>query len=143
MLVRFDPFRDFDRLTREVWGPTGRRPALAMDAHREGDRFVVQFDLPGVDPASIDVTVEKDVLTVSAERQWAHEEGQQVLVSERGHGKYSRQLSLGKAVDSDHIEARYENGVLTLTIPVAEQAKPRKVEVTAGDGQKAIDTAAA
>jgi len=138
MLMRFDPFRDFDRLTREVWGPAGRSPfmaldgrspSMAMDAYRQGDRLVVQFDLPGVDPASIDLTVEKDVLTVTAERHWTRDEGEQVLVSERGQGSYSRQLFLGKALDTDHIEARYDNGVLTVTIPVAEQAKPRKVAI--------------
>jgi len=132
MLMRFDPFAELDRLTRETFGS---RPAvMPMDAYRHDDRFVVRFDLPGADPATIDLTVEKNVLTVRAERSWAPEEGDQVVVAERPQGTFSRQLFLGEMLDAEHIEARYDHGVLTLTIPVAEKAKPRKVAVTAGDG---------
>ncbi len=141
MLMRFDPFRELDRLTQGF----GSRPAvMPMDAYRHGDRFLVHFDLPGVDASSIDLTVEKNVLTVSAERSWGREDGAEVVVSERPQGRFSRQLFLGEGLDAEHIEANYENGVLTLTIPVAERAKPRKVEISSGGGKaKAIDTASA
>ncbi len=138
MLMRFDPFRELDRLT-QGWGPAVRSAVVPMDAYRQGDQFVVHFDLPGVDASSIDLTVEKNVLTVSASRQWQHGDGEQVLVSERPQGTFTRQLFLGESLNADAIQASYENGVLTVTIPVAEQAKPRKVEITAGGGQQAIE----
>lgn len=110
-----------------------------MDAYRHGDRCVAHFDLPGIDPGSVELTVEKNVLTVRAERSWPQRKGQELLVSERPQGRFSRQLFLGEALDADHIEASYDQGVLTVTIPVAETAKPRKVEIAAGNGPKAID----
>ena len=140
-MMRFDPFRELDRLT-QAFG-TGVRPvAMPMDAYRQGDHFVVHFDLPGVDPSSIDLTVEKNVLTVSASRQWQQADDQQVLVSERPQGSFSRQLFLGESLDANRIQASYDNGVLTVRIPVAEQAKPRKVEITAGHAAKAIEAGA-
>jgi HSP20 family protein len=142
MLLRFDPFREFDRLTREG-GAAGRTHVMAMDAYRQGDQFVVRFDLPGVDPSSIDLTVERDVLTVSAERRWVREDGQQALFAERSQGTFRRQLFLGEALDTSRIEASYDNGVLTVTVPVAETAKPRKVAVSSGDGHKVIEPTAA
>ena len=138
MLMRFDPFREFDRL---FWGQ-GHTPVMALDAFGEGDRFVVHADLPGVDPASIDLTVEKNVLTVRAERRAAQGDGQEWLVNERAQGSFERQLFLGEGLDTDHIEAHYDQGVLTVTIPVAEAAKPRKVEIATGGGQKAIEATA-
>ena len=140
MLMRFDPFRELDRLTDELWNarPAGR--TFPMDAYRRGDRFLVHFDLPGVDPATIDVTVEKNVLTVSAERTWAPQDGDEVLVHERPRGSYRRQLFLGETLDASGLEASYDAGVLTLTLPVAEAAKPRKVEIKVGEsGPAAID----
>ncbi|MDP9420966.1 MAG: Hsp20/alpha crystallin family protein [Actinomycetota bacterium] len=134
MLMRFDPFRELDRLASQAVGAGSRAPVMAMDAYRRGDQFVVHFDVPGVDPSSIDLTVEKNVLTVSAERQWQPQEGDQVVVSERPQGRFSRQVFLGEALDADRIEASCADGVLTLRVPVAEQAKPRKVEVTSGGG---------
>jgi HSP20 family protein len=114
---------------------------MAMDAYRHGDTFVVHFDLPGVDPSSIDLTVEQNVLTVRAERRWEEGEEDEVLVAERPQGSFSRQLFLGEGLDTEHIQATYENGVLTLSIPVAEQAKPRKVEIaTASGGAQPIET---
>lgn len=141
MLMRFDPFAELDRLSRETFG---RRPAvMPMDAYRSGERFVVRFDLPGVDPGSIDLTVEKNVLTVHAQRAWAPAEGEEVVVAERPQGTFSRQLFLGETLDSEHIDAHYDQGVLTLTVPVAERARPRKVEVStggaAGEAGPAID----
>jgi HSP20 family protein len=147
MLMRFDPFRELDRLNQELWGGSQRRTTgMPMDAYRQGDAFFVQFDLPGVDPSSIELTVEKNVLTVRAERQpaWAGQDCE-VLVSERQQGTYSRQLFLGETLDPDGIEANYEHGVLTLRVPVAEKAKPRRVQVTSpngGAGASAIATSA-
>lgn len=141
MLMRFDPFRELDRLTQ---GLGSRQALMAMDAYRRGDQFFVHFDLPGVDASSIDLTVEKNVLTVSAERSWAREDGTDVVVSERPQGRFSRQLFLGESIDADRIEASYDNGVLTVTIPVAEQAKPRKVEISSGGSRpEAIDAESA
>ena len=132
MLMRFDPFRDLDRLTQQLWNTGGSGSNLRgmpMDAYRRGERFVVHFDLPGVDPDHLELTVEKNVLTVKAERGWDRQEGDEPVASERIQGTFTRQLFLGETLDADHIEASYEQGVLTLTIPVAEAAKPRKVEV--------------
>ncbi len=137
MLMRFDPFRDLDRLTQNLWSADTRRVnAFPMDAYRKGSEFLVHFDVPGIDPDSIELTVEKNVLTVSAERtrHWG-EEAEEVVVSERPVGRFNRQLFLGETLDSERIEARCDNGVLTLRIPVAEAAKPRKVEISAsGNG---------
>lgn len=131
MLMRFDPFRELDRLTQPTWAG-GRAPFMPMDAYRDGDRFLVHLDLPGIDPGSIDLTVEKNVLTISAERRWSRGDDVEMVVSERPQGSFSRQLFLGEGLDADHIDASYDNGVLTVTVPVAEQAKPRKVEITSG-----------
>jgi HSP20 family protein len=140
--MRFDPFRDFDRFTQALTSQgAGRLASMPMDAYREGDNFIVDFDLPGVDPGSIDLTVEKNALTVRAQRSWEPKESQEVLISERPQGTFSRQLFLGEGLDADKIQASYNNGVLRLTIPVAEQAKPRKVQITAGEG-RAIPTSA-
>ena len=137
MLMRFDPFRELDRLAQPL---ANRPPAMPMDAYRHGDQFVIHFDLPGVDPSTIELTVEKNVLSVSAERSWQPDEGDQVLISERAQGRFTRQLFLGEGLDPDRIEAHSEGGVLTVTVPVAERAKPRKVSVgTGGGGRDAID----
>ena len=142
MLMRSDPFRELDRFAQEAFG-TWMRPSVPMDAYREDDHFVVHFDLPGVDTSSIDLTVEDNVLTLSAERQWQAGENQQVLASERLQGNFHRQLFLGDGLDTDHVEAGYDNGVLTVTIPVAEQAKPRKVEVTSSGAMQIETTSSA
>ena len=139
MLMRFEPFRQLDRLTSELWN--ANRSVMAMDAYREGDSFVVHFDLPGIEPGSIDLTVERNVLTVKAERRWSPTEGQEVLTAERPQGSFSRQLFLAETLDVDHIEANYDAGVLTLRIPVAEKAKPRRVEIASG-GRAALETGA-
>ncbi len=141
MLMRFDPFRELDRLAQQTAG-TSPPPVMAMDAYRHDDRFVVHFDLPGVDASSIDLTVEKNVLTVSAERRWQPTNGDEIVVTERPQGTFSRQLFLGEGLDPEHIEASYDNGVLTVWVPVAERAKPRKVEISSGSGKAtSIDTA--
>jgi HSP20 family protein len=141
MLMRFDPFRELDRLTAAPWG--NQRPAMPMDAYRRNGDFVVHFDLPGVDPASIDLTVEKNVLTVTAERRFAKAEGDEITVTERPQGRFSRQLFLGETLDTERISANYDQGVLTLHIPVTERAKPRKVEISAGAREAVEVTASA
>jgi HSP20 family protein len=128
MLVRYDPFRASDR-------PLARRTWMPMDAVRHNQHVEVRFDLPGVSPESIDVEVERNVLTVRAERSWTPAEGSEILVRERSQGPVARQVTLGETLDADHLEASYDAGVLTLTIPVAEQAKPRKVEIQVGAPQ--------
>jgi HSP20 family protein len=140
MLLRFDPFQTFDRLAREVFSaPTGNGAGwMPMDAWRRGDVVEVAFDLPGIDPGSVDLTVEHNVLTVKAERRWQPEENHQYLLRERPQGTFIRQLVLSDAVDLDKIEARYDNGVLFVTAPVAESAKPHKIEIKAGTSGKAI-----
>ena len=144
MLLRFDPFRDLDRLTQQLWQqPLGRPSIMAMDAYRDGHRFVVRFDLPGIESGSLDVTVDRNVLTVSAQRNWRSPETQHVIAAERPTGSFQRQVYLSDGLDTDHVEARYDNGVLTVSIPVAEEAKPRKIEIGSGGETKAIEAPAA
>jgi len=141
MLMRTDPFRELDRLTQQFFGYNGTwsRPAvMPMDAYRVGEEFVVQFDLPGVSPESIDLDVEQNVLTVKAERKAAFGEDAEAQVAERPRGVFSRQLFLGELLDADRIEATYDAGVLTLRIPVAEHAKPRKIVVAGRDEARQI-----
>ncbi|MFF1305347.1 Hsp20/alpha crystallin family protein [Streptomyces sp. NPDC058307] len=133
MLMRTDPFREFDRLAQQVLGSTARPAAMAMDAYRSGDEFVVHFDLPGVDPETIDLDVERNVLNVRAERRVPAPEGAEMIVAERPTGSFTRQLFLGDTLDTERIDASYDAGVLTLRIPVAEQAKPRRIQITGGD----------
>jgi len=143
MLLRFEPFREFDRIAQELLS-AGQPRQIPVDAYRLGDEFKVHLDMPGVDPSSIELTVEKDVLSVRATRTWAPIEGDEIQVTERAQGQFGRQLFLGESLDRDHVAATYEDGVLTITIPVAEQAKPRKVEVThAGGGVQAVTAAPA
>ena len=132
MLIRTaDPFRDLDRLAQQVFGTTNRPAVMPMDAWREGDHFVIEFDLPGVAAESIDLDVERNVLTVRAERG-ARNGDWEMLASERPRGVFSRQLVLGDNLDLGNIEAGYDGGVLHLRVPVAEQAKPRKIQITSG-----------
>ena len=140
MLLRTtDPFRDFDRLTQQLLGTTNRPAVMPMDAWREGDRFVIEFDLPGVAQESIDLDVERNVLTVRAEPV-ARNGDWEALASERLKGVFSRQLVLGDNLDLDRIEAGYADGVLRLVVPVAEKAKPRKIQIGAGaDERTAIE----
>ncbi len=129
MLLRnTDPFRDFDRLTQQLLGTTNRPVVMPMDAWREGDRFVIEFDLPGVNPESIELDVERNVLTVSAERVSRNGDWE-MLASERPRGRFSRQLVLGDNLDLERIEAGYDSGVVRLTVPVAEKAKPRRIQI--------------
>ena len=131
MLMRSDPFRDLDRLMEGVASSSARGRAFPMDAYRSGDAVVLLFDLPGVDPQSIDLTIDQHVLTVRAERDRQTQEGQEILAAERPHGTFIRRVFLGDTLDTDQISADYHDGVLRLTIPVSERAKPRKIEVAA------------
>jgi HSP20 family protein len=133
MLIRSaDPFREFDRLTQQLLGTTNRPMVMPMDAWREGDRFVLEFDLPGVSPDSVDLDVERNVLTIKAERV-AQNGDWQMLASERPRGQFSRQLVLGDNLDLGKIEASYRDGVLRLVVPVAEKARPRKITIRTDD----------
>jgi HSP20 family protein len=143
MLLRTtDPFRDLDRLAQQVLGTTNRPAVMPMDAWREGDRFVIEFDLPGVARDSIDLDVERNVLTIRAERV-ARNGDWEALASERPRGVFSRQLVLGDNLDLERIEAGYTDGVLRLVVPVAEKAKPRKIEISVDSAdERREDTAA-
>ncbi len=142
MVMRFDPFRELDRLTQDAWNSTNRRAtatAMPIDAYRSGDRFLVNFDLPGVDPSTVELTVEKNVLTVRAERSPDWGPDAELVVAERPQGTFTRQLFLGETLDTDRVEASYDAGVLTVTIPVAEAAKPRRVQIS-GEGSQSGPT---
>jgi HSP20 family protein len=139
-VMRFDPFRDFDRVVAEqMAGLRGAPRIVPMDAYRRGDQFVIDLDLPGVDPDAIELTVEQNVLTIKAERRFEPDAGDEFIITERPQGTFTRQLLLGESLDTDRLEADYDQGVLTVRIPVAEAAKPRRVEITkSGGGQQSI-----
>jgi HSP20 family protein len=133
-VIRFDPFQEFDRLSRQMLG-TGRGPrSMPMEAYRRGDQFFIHLDLPGVVPDDVQLTVERNVVAVRAERRPLWRQGDDVLVDETPQGIFSRQLFLGENLDAGGLEATFDQGILTLTIPVAEQAKPRRVEISAKPG---------
>src|ERR1700753_2230114 len=138
MLMRTDPFRELDRFTQQVLGTTARPAVMPMDAWREGEEFVVEFDLPGINADSLDIDIERNVVTVRAERP-AIDPGREMLATERPRGVFSRQLVLGENLDTDRIEASYSEGVLSLRIPVAERAKPRKITIGRGDAHRTLD----
>ena len=137
MLMRTDPFRDLDRITQQVFGTAARPAALPMDAWRQQDSFVVEFDLPGIDAESIDLDVERNVLTGRADRP-GREDIEELVAAERPRGVFSRQLILGDNLDTERIVASYQAGVLRLEIPVAEKAKPRKISINATEDHRVI-----
>lgn len=137
MLLRFDPFRELDRMTDERFGrPTSPMP---MDAYRRGNEVVAHIDLPGVRADDVDITVERNVLTITASRHRQLSDGDELIVGERRQGEFRRQIFLGDTLDPNRVEADVTDGVLTLRVPVADTAKPRKVQVGAGGGRTAID----
>jgi HSP20 family protein len=142
MLMRTDPFRELDRFTQQVFGTAARPAAMPMDAYRHGDSFYVHLDLPGIDADSISLTVEQNVLTVRADRAPVKADGAELLIAERPYGTYTRQVFLGETLDADKIAADYAAGVLTLTIPVRESAKPRSIQVTSSDTKQVAFRAA-
>src|SRR5271165_3282545 len=140
MLMRFDPFREMDRLTQPLWNA---RTSVPLDVYRKGDKFIVRVDLPGIDPDSLDVSIERNVLSIKAERTWAPADGDEVLVAERPQGTFTRRLFLSEGLDADKINASYEHGVLTVTVPVAASAKSRKIDVALGaPDERVLDVAA-
>jgi HSP20 family protein len=139
MLMRSDPFREMDRLAEQFFGTTARPAVMHLDAYRDGDHFYAAFDLPGVDPDSIECTVERNVLTVRAERRRPTGDNVELVAAERPMGTFSRQLFLGDTLDTDRLEAGYEAGVLTLRIPVAERAKPRRVAINVTNDHRTIE----
>lgn len=143
-MLRFDPFRDVDRMTEQLLGVqsgTARAPRfMPMDLYRSADHYVLHADLPGVDPGSVDVNVDNGTLTIAAQRSERTEDGVQWISSERFTGTYMRQLSLGDGIDTERINATYANGVLTLTLPVADRAKPRKVAIAVADQPQTVQS---
>ena len=138
MLMRTDPLRELDRLTQQVLGTAARPAAMPMGAYRQGDDFYIHLDLPGIRADSITLTVEQNVLTVRADRAPTEANGLQMIVAERPYGTFSRQVFLGETLDAENISADYAAGVLTLTIPVHEAAKPRSIQVTSSDAKQAV-----
>jgi HSP20 family protein len=133
MLLQHDPFRELDRLTQQVFGTVARPTGMPLDAWRDGDQFVVELDLPGIDPEKLDIDVERNVLTIRSERLSHMPDAANAVATERPWGVFSRQLVLGDAVDTEKVDADYTSGVLRLTIPIAEKAKPRKINVLSRD----------
>jgi HSP20 family protein len=142
-VLRFDPFQEFDRFSRQMLG-SGRGPrSMPMEAYRRGDQFFIHLDLPGVSPEDVQLTVERNVVAVRAERRSLWREGDEVLVDETPQGVFGRQLFLGDNLDASRLEASFDQGILTLTIPVAEQAKPRRIQVSAKSrGPQQVETSA-
>jgi HSP20 family protein len=139
-LMRFDPFRELDRFSEQILAGSRVR-TMPMEAYRRGDEFYVELDVPGVGAQDVDVTVERNVVNVRAIRRSTRQEGDEVIVDERPHGEFTRQLFLGENLDSSKLAANLDNGVLRLTIPVAEESKPRRVEIGAQvPKQKNIET---
>lgn len=141
MLMRFDPFREFDRMTSQLFGEARVPRAMPMDAYRREDAVHVEFDLPGIDPDTIELTVENNVLTVSATRMSTLQEDDRLLANERVTGAFSRQVFLGDGLDTDHLAADYQNGVLHVTVPVSEAAKPRRIPIAISGGDRQAITA--
>jgi HSP20 family protein len=133
MLLQHDPFRDLDRLTQQVFGTVARPTSMPLDAWREGDQFVVELDLPGIDPEKVDIDVEHNVLTIRAERLSRMPDAANAIATERSWGVFSRQLVLGDSLDTEKVDADYIAGVLRLQIPIAEKAKPRKINIASRD----------
>jgi HSP20 family protein len=146
-VMRWDPFAEFDRMFELMnrgtgSGSSGSTRAMAMDVYRQGNEYVVEMDLPGVDPSSIDVNMERNMLTVEAEGKSEHEQADEVIVCERRHVRYRRQLYLGDNVDTENVRADYENGVLRLRVPISTESRSRKIEVGASGGRTQIGNAA-
>ena len=140
MLTRFDPLVDLERIGSELFGPIARwSTAMPLDAFRHEDSWTVRVDLPGVDPSTVDLTVDRNVLRIEATRNWQPGEGDQVLAIERPRGTFTRQLMLGEDLDPGAISADYRDGVLTVTLPVAEAAKPKKVAITTSGPSSVVE----
>ena len=132
MAMNFDPFRDLDRVTSALMDFRQGPRLMPMDLYREGDTYVLSADLPGLDPGSVDIDVDGQLLTIRAERTLANHTGVKWLTRERQEGSFLRQINLGQGIDVEQISANYANGVLSVTLPVTEKAKPRRIEVSTG-----------
>jgi HSP20 family protein len=139
-LMRFDPFRELDRFSEQMLAGNRAMRTMPMEAFRRGDEFVVALDVPGVDPADVDLTVERNVVNIRATRRPFRREGDELLVDERLTGEFSRQLFLGDNLDSSKLEASVDRGVLTITIPVSEASKPRRVQIESSGGRQSLGT---
>ncbi|MCG2803170.1 MAG: Hsp20/alpha crystallin family protein [Cellulomonas sp.] len=139
MAMRFDPFHEMDRMLGQLVAADRAAASMPLDLYRTGDHYVLHLDLPGVDPGTIDVNVEDRTLTIRAQRTATSEGDVQWLAKERPVGTYARQLTVGRGLALDAIAATYTDGVLTLTIPVAEEAKPRRIEVQHGEATTRLE----
>lgn len=139
-MATYDPFREFDRLASSLLDPRRGPRLMPMDLYRDGDHYVLTADLPGIDPGSVDIDVDGQLLTIRAERSVPTGEGVKWITREREGASFLRQLSLGQGVDTERISASYDNGVLSVTIPVSEKAKPRKIEVASQSGSSVLRT---
>ena len=137
-LMRFDPFRELDRVTEQVFGGARTRSTMPIEAYRRGDEVFVHVDLPGVDPSAVDVTVERNVVTIRATRRPLHGDDDELIINERSQGEFSRQFFLGDNLDMNGLEASVDRGVLTLRIPVSEESKPRRVEISGSSEQPRV-----
>ena len=140
-LMMSDPFAGFERQTQHPWGARQRPRQIPMSAVRRGDQVIATFDLPGISQDDVDITVERNVVTLRAERRPAFQDGDEVIIDERPYGVFSRQFFIGDSLDRDKMTAEYMNGELRLTIPVSEKAKPRKIPLRAGDQEPRTVTA--
>jgi HSP20 family protein len=142
VILRFDPFRDpfrdLDRITNQLMSGTRMPHGMPMDVYKRGNAWHVEMDLPGIDPTSIDLTVERNALTVRAARKSGSENAEEIVVAERPQGEFTRQLVLGEGLDTDNVQASYDAGVLHLTIPLAQQAQPRRVSISRGEGEHRV-----
>jgi len=139
--LRFDPFRELDRMASEMMGAARAPRLMPMDAYRHGENYVLRFDLPGIDSERMEIVAENSTLTIRAERRSDAPDGAEFVVAERPSGAYSRQIMLGDGLDVDAVTAEYRDGVLVVTIPVAEQAKPRRIEIGRDGGSRTIEGA--
>lgn len=139
MVARFDPFQELERVSQALFGTRQGPRMMPMDLYREGDHYILNADLPGIDPGSVDVDVDGQMLSIRAQRTMKEAEGTKWLLREREGGTFLRQITLGQDIDVEHISAHYDNGVLSVTIPVSEATKPRKIQVMAGHKQEAVE----
>ncbi|MDN3295209.1 Hsp20/alpha crystallin family protein [Streptomyces ficellus] len=138
MLMRTDAVRELDRIAQQMLGSAVRPAAMPMDAYRNEDEFVVHVDLPGIDPETIDLDIEQNVLTITAERRSPAPSGTPMIASERPTGTHTRQLLLADTLDTERIDASYDAGVLTLRLPLSEKAKPRKIRISSGGSPRRL-----